>query len=121
LYDLFVSNGFRAVRVAGSGVMENTACDLIAGKASAEGNRKYSIEAKSSKAPVKYVSKEQIEQFIIFSEIFGLVPVVALRFNREVWIFISPEQLRDSGKNWVISLEEAKIKGKKFSQFFNSN
>jgi len=121
LYDLFVSNGFRAVRVAGSGVMENTACDLIAGKASAEGNRKYSIEAKSSKAPVKYVSKEQIEQFIIFSEIFGLVPVVALRFNREGWIFISPEQLRDSGKNWVISLEEAKIKGKKFSQFFNSN
>jgi Holliday junction resolvase len=121
LYDLFIANGFRAVRVAGSGVMENTACDLIAGKASAEGNRKYSIEAKSSKAPVKYISKEQIEQFIIFSEIFGLVPVVALRFNREGWIFISPEQLRDSGKNWVISLEEAKIKGKKFSQFFNSN
>ena len=116
LYDLFVSNNFRAVRVAGSGVMENTACDLIAGKA---GCGKYAIEAKSSKAPVKYITKEQIEQFIIFSEIFGLTPVVAFRFNREGWIFLSPEQLRDSGKNWAITLDEAKEKGKRFSQFFN--
>jgi len=115
LYDLFVSNGFRAVRVAGSGVMENTACDLIAGKF---GFGKYAIEAKSSKAPVKYITKEQIEQFVIFSEIFGLEPVVALRFNREGWLFVSPNQLRDSGKNWAIKLEEAKTIGKRFSQFF---
>ncbi|MBM3247487.1 Holliday junction resolvase [Candidatus Pacearchaeota archaeon] len=116
LYDLFVANGFRAVRVAGSGMMENTSADLIAGKF---GVGKYSIEAKSSKAPVKYITKEQIEQFVIFSEIFGLEPVVALRFNREGWLFVKPEQLRDSGKNWAITLEEAKTIGKRFSQFFN--
>jgi len=116
LYDLFVSNHFRAVRVAGSGMMENTACDLIAGKA---GDGKYAIEAKSSKAPVKYISKKQIEEFVIFSEIFGLIPVVALRFNREGWIFVSPQQLRDSGKNWAITLEEARTIGKKFGQFFS--
>lgn len=115
LYDLFVQNGFRAVRVAGSGMMENTACDLIAGKS---GAGKYSIEAKSSKSPNKYITKEQIEEFVIFSEIFGLTPVVALRFNREGWLFISPNQLRDSGKNWAISLEEAKTAGKRFGQFF---
>ncbi len=117
LYDLFVSNNFRAVRVAGSGMMENTACDLIAGKA---GCGKYAIEAKSSKAPIKYVSKEQIEQFLIFSEIFGLTPVVALRFNREGWLFVNPNQLRNSGKNWAIKLEDAKLIGKRFSQFFGS-
>ena len=116
LYDLFVSNGFRAVRVAGSGMMENTACDLIAGKSN---GGKYAIEAKSSKAPVKYITKEQIEQFVIFSEIFGLTPVVALRFNREGWLFINPSQLRDSGKNWAITLEEAKQIGKRFGQFFH--
>jgi len=115
LYDMFVQNGFRAVRVAGSGVMENTACDLIAGK---KGEKKYAIEVKSSKSPLKYISKEQIEDFIVFSEIFGLAPVVALRFNREGWFFIKPEQLKDAGKNWVISLEEAKTIGKRFSQFF---
>lgn len=117
LYDLFVKNNFRAVRVAGSGMMENTACDLIAGKV----GQKYCIEAKSSKAPVKYITKEQIESFVVFAEIFGLTPVVALRFNREGWLFISPEQLRDSGKNWAITLEEAKQIGKRFSQFFCSN
>lgn len=119
LYDLFVKNDFRAVRVAGSGMMENTACDLIAGKA---GGGKYSIESKSSKAPVKYITKKQIEEFVIFSEIFGLTPVIALRFNREGWLFVNPNQLRDSGKNWAIKLEEAKQIGKRFSQFFcNSN
>jgi len=118
LYDLFVQNNFRAVRVAGSGMMENTACDLIAGKASAEGKHKYAIEAKSSKAPVKYITKEQIENFVVFSEIFGLKPVVALRFNREGWLFVKPEQLRDSGKNWAITLEEAKKIGMRFGQFF---
>ena len=119
LYDLFVSNGFRAVRVAGSGMMENTACDLIAGRASADGKQKYAIEAKSSKSPNKYITKKQVEEFVVFSEIFGLTTVVALRFNREGWLFISPNQLRDSGKNWAISLEEAKKIGKRFSQFFN--
>lgn len=115
LFDIFIKNNYRCVRVAGSGTMENADCDLLAGKT---GNRKYCIEVKSSKKPVKYISKEQIESFIIFSQIFGLTPVVALRFNREGWIFISPKALRDAGKNWVITLEEAKQKGKKFSQFF---
>ncbi|MDO8623662.1 MAG: Holliday junction resolvase Hjc [archaeon] len=114
LYDIFIKNCYRAVRVAGSGMMDNTACDLIAGRS----GKKYAIEAKSSKAPVKYITKSQIEEFIIFSEIFDLVPVVALRFNREGWIFVNPQDLRDSGKNWAITLEEAKQKGKKFAQFF---
>jgi len=94
--------------------MENTSCDLIAGKK----GQKYCIEVKSSKKPVKYITKEQIEDFIIFAEIFGLKPVVALRFNREGWFFINPKKLEDSGKNWVISLEKARKRGKKFAQFF---
>ena len=32
LYQMFVDNNFRCVRVAGSGVMENADCDIIAGK-----------------------------------------------------------------------------------------
>ena len=115
LFEIFVEHGYRAVRVAGSGTMENADCDLIAGK---RGNRKYAIEAKSSKTPNKYITKEQISKFTIFSDIFGLVPVVALRFNREGWFFIKPSQLRDCGKNWCISLEEARTKAKRFEEFF---
>jgi len=114
LFQMFVDNHFRAVRVAGSGTMENADCDVIAGKKGA----KYCIEVKSSKKPVKYISKEQIESFMIFSEIFALKPVIAVRFNRIGWFFINPKELEDSGKNFVITLETAIKKGKKFSQYF---
>ncbi len=115
LFKMFIDNNYRAVRVAGSGTMENADCDLLAGKI----GKKYAIEAKSTKSPNKYISKEQIENFIIFSEIFQLAPVVAIRFNREGWFFINPNQLEDSGKNLVINLKTAKETGKRFSQFFD--
>ena len=116
LYEMFVDNHYRAVRVAGSGTMENADCDLIAGKKG--GGRKYCIEAKSSKKPMKYISKEQISKFVSFSDIFGLKPVIAVRFNRLGWFFINPKELKDTGKNWVITLEGARKKGKRFAQFF---
>jgi len=114
LYGIFVENGFRAVRVAGSGMMENTSCDLLAGKT----NGKYAVECKASKNPNKYITKEQINDFVIFSEIFGLRPVVAIKFNRQGWFFLDPCQLVDSGKHWCISLKDAQEKGKRFSQYF---
>jgi len=115
LFQMFVDNNFRAVRVAGSGMMENADCDIIAGK---KGNGKYAIEVKSSKKLVKYITKEQIGSFMIFSEIFGLKPVIAIRFNRVGWFFINPKHLKDSGKYWVVNLEICRKKGKRFGQFF---
>lgn len=115
LYQMFIDNFFRAVRVAGSGMMENTSCDLIAGKR----GQKYCVECKASKKPSKYITKKQIEEFLVFSEIFGLEPVIAVRFNREGWFFLHPSDLQNSGKNWLVSLEIAKQKGKRFSQFFS--
>ncbi len=115
LLDMFVNNQFRCVRVAGSGVMENSDCDLIAGKK----GEKYCIEVKSTKKTSKYITKEQMNNFIVFSEIFGLKPVIAVRFNRIGWFFISPKDLEDSGKNWVVSLKVARTKAKRFAQFFH--
>lgn len=120
LLDIFTSNGWSAARVAGSGVNENTFCDLIAGKAN---KKSYTIEAKSSKHPRIYITKQQISDFVKFSEIMGLTPVVAVRFNREGWLFIDPldpDQLEDSGANWVVNLKNAKENGKRFGQFFET-
>ncbi len=117
LLQIFTENGWRAVRVAGSGVNDNSPCDLLAGKL---GRKGYTIECKSSKKTAIYITKQQVEDFVIFSNILGLSPVIAVRFNYEGWIFLSPEQLVDSGKNWVVHLRTAKEKGKKFSQFFDS-
>ena len=116
LYQMFIDSSHRAVRVAGSGMMENTACDLIAGKKGR--GCKYCVEVKTSKKPIKYITKKQIEEFIIFSEIFGLKPVIAVKFNRQGWFFLNPKQLKDSGKNWCISLELARKKGRRFGQAF---
>lgn len=115
LFQMFIDNSYRAVRVAGSGIMEHADCDIIAGKS---GNKKYCIEVKASKKTAKYITKEQIENFMIFSNIFGLKPVIAVRFDRLGWFFLHPERLEDAGKHFVITLETARKKGKRFSQFF---
>lgn len=114
LYQMFIDNFYRAVRVAGSGTMENADCDLIAGTK----EKKFSVEVKASKKPFKYISKDQVERFIIFSEIFGLKPVIAVRFNRIGWYFLEPHELKDSGKNWLVDMKIATEKGKRFAQMF---
>ncbi len=117
LYQMFVDNSYRAVRVAGSGMMENADCDIIAGKK----GKKFCIEAKSCKKLPKYISKDQINRFIVFADIFGLKPVIAIRINRIGWIFLNPKDMKNSGKNWAIDNEIISKKGKKFAQFFKDN
>ncbi len=115
LLRLFTENGWRAIRVAGSGVNDLSPCDMIAVKV---GKKGHIVEVKSSRKKSIYISKAQIEDFMLFTSLTGLSPVIALRFNYEGWLFINPDLLKDSGKNWVISLERAKSEGKRFSQFF---
>jgi holliday junction resolvase Hjr len=115
LLNLFTSKGWRAVRVAGSGVNDESPCDLIAAK---NGRKGFTIEAKSSKKSTIYISKEQIEDFMLFSTILGLKPTIAARFNYEGWLFLHPKHLKPTGKYWALSLKTAKEKGTLFSQFF---
>lgn len=115
LVKLFTVSGWRAARVAGSGVNDDSPCDIIAAKA---GKKGCTIEAKSSKKSTIYITKQQIEDFVLFSTLLGLDPVIALRFNYEGWLFLEPKNLRDTGKNWAVTLKEAKEKGHKFGQFF---
>lgn len=115
LLRLFTEQGWRAARVAGSGVNDDSPCDLIAAKL---GRKGYTIEAKSSKKSSIYISKSQINDFVLFSSTIGLTPVIALRFNYEGWLFLSPHQLEETEKNWVASLKNAKENGLRFSQFF---
>ncbi len=110
----FVEEGWMAIRVAGSGILPDPSCDLIAGRR----NKKYCIEVKSIKTNRKYLDRKQIESFILFSEIFGLKPMLALRFNREGWFFLHPKHLKKTKGSLSIDLETARKKGKKFGQAF---
>lgn len=114
LLRLCTEKGWRAARVAGSGVNDDSPADMIIGKHGVG----YVIEAKSSKNPNIYITKEQINDFIVFARMTNLKPVIAVRFNRQGWLFLHPEQLKDSGKNWVVSLKNALSQGRRFSQFF---
>ena len=75
LLKIFTEQGWRAVRVAGSGVGEDSPCDLIASKI---GKKAFTIEVKSTKNSAVYISKNQIEDFILFSNIIGLNSVIVL-------------------------------------------
>lgn len=115
LLEILTENGWRAARVAGSGVNDNSPCDLFAAKL---GKKGFVIEVKSSRKTNIYITKEQICDFVLFSQMIGLNPVIALRFNREGWFFIHPQQLKDTGKYFAVSLETAKSQGLRFGQFF---
>lgn len=118
LVKIFTEHGWRALRAAGSGVNDDSPCDLIIGKM---GKKGYAIEAKSSRKNSIYISREQIDDFLRFSHMIGLKPVIALKFSYEGWLFISPEILKDSGKAWAVSRKTALEEGKRFSQFFEES
>ena len=72
----------------------------------------------------KIKQAEYLDQFPMYKYLKngckGPLPVIAVRFNYEGWLFLMPEMLEDSGKNWVVSLQNAKLKGKRFGQFFEN-
>lgn len=119
LLHMFCEAGFACVRVAGSGLMSHSSqasedsCDLLAGKF----KRKYAIEVKSCKPKKKYLSSQQIENFLIFSEIFQLKPVIAIKFSRQGWFFLEPKHIEKTRNGLAISLEQARKHGKTFEEF----
>ena len=117
LVKLFTENGWRALRIAGSGGGDESPCDVIVGKV---GRRGHAIEVKSSKKNRIYITKEQIDDFMRFSLMLGLSPVIAVKFNYQGWIFLEPSVLEDTGKYWAVSLENAQKNGNKFGQFFEN-
>lgn len=113
LLHLLSQKGFAVARVAGSGMIEETNCDLFAGN----GKKKCVIEVKICSSNKKYFNAEQIKGLIEFAKQFGLKPFVAIKFLRKGWWFIEPERLEKTEKALMISLEEIKTKGKSFEEF----
>lgn len=107
LIRLLWEKGFSACRVAGSGSSRFPSPDIIAGNAA----RKLAIECKTSREESRYIPKENLEQLRIFANAFGAEPWIAVRFAKNNWLFISLDDLHDTGNNFSISLENAKKKG----------
>lgn len=107
LIRLLWEKGFSACRVAGSGATRFPSPDIIAGNAA----RKLAIECKTSNEESRYIPKDSIEQLKTFANRFGAEPWIAVRLARHNWLFISLDDLEDTGNYFSITLENAKNKG----------
>ena len=94
-------------------MMENTACDLLV----AREDERYAIECKVTNKDKKYLDVEQIKNLVEFSKLFGVDPIIAIKFNRNGWHFVRPNQLIKTQKGFVMSLEEIKKSGKPLKNF----
>lgn len=97
LLSLFWAAGWAAIRSAGSGSMHFPSPDLLVGNKI----RRLAIEVKYISSDKKYFPKEEIKQLINFSTYFGAEPWVAIKFSRCDWIFVNPEDLIETDKNYV--------------------
>lgn len=107
LVAFFNESGWCCIRVAGSGSSKYPAPDILAGN----GIRKLAIECKVTKEKKKYFTKTEIDQLQIFSKTFGAESWVGVRFPDEPWYFLMMEDLKDTGKSFVVTLDIAKMKG----------
>ncbi|MBW2999758.1 Holliday junction resolvase [Candidatus Woesearchaeota archaeon] len=101
-----------ALRAPASGAIKYPCPDLLVGNL----ERKLAIECKKTKSAKQYLKKEEIEQLIEFSKIFGAEPWIAVSFDRLGWYFLNTEDLQKAGNNFVISIPLAKRKGLLFEE-----
>jgi len=115
LIAMFWDKDWAAIRVAGSGSSRFPNPDLLAGNKS----RRIAVECKFVNGDKKYFSKEDVEQLVIFSEMFGAEAWIGIKFSRKNWHFIRTSDLESTGEMFIASLELCQKKGLGFEGLIN--
>mgnify|MGYP001613475917 CR=1 FL=1 len=110
LFHMFWDNDWYCLRTAGSGSTAMPAPDLIAGKH----GRLLVLECKSGSGDYRYLTKKEVKELIDFAVAFKAEPWIGARFDREGWFFVRAEELKSSGENFVVHIEDAKKRCKSF-------
>ncbi len=97
--------GFAVMRApASGGATQRELPDVLAGN----GDVFYAIEAKSSSGDPIYLSGEEVEALVYFSQNFGAKPKIGVRFDREDWYFFHPADVHQTdGGNYRVKKETA--------------
>jgi holliday junction resolvase Hjr len=98
------SAGFAVTRVAGSGVNPLPCPDVIALKA----GKVIAFECKAWKGQYLAIPHENMDEEIQWAQIAGSEFFIAWKIPREGWLFVAPDKFHRTGKNYMISLHEAK-------------
>ena len=114
LVNLLDEAGFAVMRAPASGsATDRELPDVLAG----DGERFYAIEAKSSAGDPIYLSGEEVEALIYFSQNFGARARIGVRFDREDWYFFHPGDLHvTDGGNYRVKKEAALADGTDFDE-----
>ena len=112
LIHMFWQSGYAAVRVAGSGSIKYPSPDILASNQ----HRTFVIEAKITSDSGKYFPHREIEELKEFATYFGAEPWIAIKFARQEWLFLNPEDLEKSEKHYLIKEEEARRRGLLFEE-----
>lgn len=112
LIHMFYDSDFSVVRSAGSGSTPLPSPDIIVSNS----KNIFAIECKAINSKRKYFPQKEINELKIFSEKFGAIPLVAIRFDRIGWFFVGLEDMGFSKTNYYISLDLARKKGLKFEE-----
>src|SRR3989338_11101782 len=94
----FWKENWACLRIAGSGSSKSPSPDLLVGN----NLRRFAIECKVTKDNKKYFQKENIEQLKFFANVFGAMPLIAIRFKGKDWFFVSLEDMEDKGKTFFL-------------------
>jgi len=98
-------SGFAVMRApASGGATQRELPDVLAGN----GHVFYAIEAKSSSGDPIYLTGEEVEALVYFSQNFGAKPKIGIRFDREDWYFFHPADVHQTkGGNYRVKKEKA--------------
>jgi holliday junction resolvase Hjr len=110
------SNGWGAIRSAGSGSMQFPSPDVLAGNKI----RRLAIEVKATKEETKYFPDEEIRQLYNFADYFGAEPWFAIKFNNFGWVFINPEDLEKTKSGFSFSKNNSERKSLSFEELIKT-
>jgi len=108
----FWSNGWAAIRSAGSGSMKYPSPDILASNI----KRRLAIEVKITKESSKYFDNEEISQLKEFAVKFDSESWIAVKFKGCDWYFFSLEDLKRTKNSFLVNVELAKTKGLSFNE-----
>ncbi|MCG1004382.1 MULTISPECIES: Holliday junction resolvase Hjc [Halobacterium] len=112
LVNAFDERGFAVMRAPASGAATDRELpDVLAG----DGSVFYAVEAKSSAGDPIYLTGEEVEALVYFSQNFGAKPKIGVRFDREDWYFFHPADVyQTDGGNYRVKKETAIEDGETF-------
>lgn len=117
LLHLFWQTGeWTACRVAGSGSMKYPSPDIIAHR----DGLGFAVECKATKSKYQYFTKEEIVALRRYARMSGIRALVAVKFSRLPWVFLDPAELKETGRNFVVSRELAELRGLAFKDLTKS-